>query len=148
MFRPSEPIAQSIFAGMAKRRIAQIMRQTGNLHHGTNIAGRIACGRKPPLCNITPTRLPKLLPTLATSTLCVRRLCVKSCCASGCTCVFSAKAAEGSGKNDPVVVDVKIRTQGIGTFLSRRGNGRHGFRRFWDGSVGWTISFANSFGYS
>jgi len=49
---------------------------------------------------------------------------------------FTAKSAEGSGKNNPVVVDVKIRTQSIGTFLSRWGNGRHDFAVFGTKALG------------
>ena len=124
------------------------MCQTGNLHHGTNIAGRIALRQKTAVVQHHAHAVTQA-PAHAGYFNAVRQAVVRQVMLRQRMHLrFSAKAAEGSGKNDPVVVDVKIRTQGIGTFLSRRGNGRSRFRRFWDGSVGWTISFANSFGYS
>lgn len=136
MFRPSEPITQSIFTGMAKRRIAQIMRQTGNLHHGTNIAGRIALRQKTAIVQHYAHAVAQA-PAHAGNFNAVRQAVVRQIVLrQRMHLSFTAKAAEGSGKNDPVVIDVKIRTQGIGTFLSRRGNGRHDFAVFGTEALG------------
>ncbi|SKO34217.1 Uncharacterised protein [Mycobacteroides abscessus subsp. massiliense] len=130
MFRPSEPIAQSIFASMAKRRIAQIMRQTGNLHHGTNIAGRIALRQKTAVVQHHAHAVAQA-PAHAGNFNAVRQTVVRQVMLRQRMHLrFTAKTAEGSGENNPVVVNVKIRTQSIGTFLRRRGNGRHDFAVF------------------
>ena len=103
------------------------MSQTGNLHHGTNIAGRIALRQKTAIVQ-HHTHAVAQAPAHAGNFNAVRQAVVRQIVLRQRMHLrFTAKAAEGSGKNNPVVVDVKIRTQSIGTFLSRRGNCRHDF---------------------
>ena len=37
--RLAKPIAQGVFAGVAKRRVADVMRQAGHLHHAADVNG-------------------------------------------------------------------------------------------------------------
>ena len=111
MARVSEPLAQRVLAGMAERRVADVVRQAGHLYRTTDIERRIAVRQQ-------ALRLHHRAYTVAQATanaghfhamgepvvgVVVRRQRVNL--------GLAPQTAEGAGKHHAVVVDVEIAAQ-------------------------------------
>ena len=126
----AKPVAQRFFAGVAERRVAQIVREASHLHHGADVARRAAQRQKFARLHHHAHAVAQAAADTGHFHAVGEAVVGVVVLGKGMHLGFAPQAAERAGKHHAVVIDMKIGAQGIGTLLRGRRAGGHDFAVF------------------